>query len=176
MESVAPCVPQVGGRTAEPLFRSVPCRRTVTVSPIGVVAEQARILGRTIRLQLQWADRSRRRRPSLIIDAKQYVEVHADEKLTAFVELGDTWNFLNATAPMLRKYPPFGFSAYRLTIGETESNAVGVMNCNRKCSLAMTDLRNLARFGNSQNVLPTIRMITASRSSIPTRMIMARVL
>ena len=66
--TMAPCVPRVGGETAEQLFRSGPCRLTVTVSPIGVVAEQAPILGRTIRLELQWADRSRRGRPSRIID------------------------------------------------------------------------------------------------------------
>ena len=71
MEPVAPWVPQVGGETAEQLFRSVPCRLTVTVSPIGEVAEQARIQGRTIRLQLQWADRSRRQPLLLITDITQ---------------------------------------------------------------------------------------------------------
>ena len=73
MGPVAPCVPQVDGETAEQLFRSVPCRLMVTVSPIGVVQEQARIQGRTIRLQLQWADRSRRPPLSLITDITQCV-------------------------------------------------------------------------------------------------------
>ena len=71
MEPVAPCVPQVGGETVEQLFRSVPCRLPVTGSPIGVVAEQARIQERTIRLQLQWADRSRRQPLLLITDITQ---------------------------------------------------------------------------------------------------------
>jgi hypothetical protein len=35
----------------------------------GLGAERAHFLGRTIRLQLQWADPSQKRRPSLIIDA-----------------------------------------------------------------------------------------------------------
>src|SRR5512133_3997530 len=69
MEPVAPWVPQVGGETAEQLFRSVPCRLTVTVSPIGAAAVRVPIQGRTIRLQSQWADPSPRRRLSLITDA-----------------------------------------------------------------------------------------------------------
>src|ERR687892_1518157 len=73
MEPAAPCVPQVDGETAEQLFRSGPCRLMVTVSPIGVVEEQARIQGRIIRLQLQWADRSRRPPRSLITDITQCV-------------------------------------------------------------------------------------------------------
>ena len=57
------------GETVEQLFRLVPCRLPVTVSPIGPGAERAHFLGRTIRLQLQWADPSQKRRLSLIIDA-----------------------------------------------------------------------------------------------------------
>ena len=59
----------VAGETAEQLFRLVPRRLPVTVSPIGPGAERAHFLGRTIRLQLQWADPSQKRRLSLIIDA-----------------------------------------------------------------------------------------------------------
>jgi len=47
----------------------MPCRLPVIASPIGLGAERAHFLGRTIRLQLQWADPSQKRRPSLIIDA-----------------------------------------------------------------------------------------------------------
>src|SRR5262249_14929143 len=53
---------------AEPLFRSVPCRLAALASPIGLGAEQARFLARTIRRQLQWADPSPRRRLLLITD------------------------------------------------------------------------------------------------------------
>ena len=56
-------------KLADQRFRSVPHRLTVTVSPIGPGAERAHFPGRTIRLQLQWADPSQRRRLSLIIDA-----------------------------------------------------------------------------------------------------------
>ncbi len=77
-----------------------------TVLPIGLAAEQALFPERTIRLQLQWADPSRKQRRSLITngktrggeglnvskkhfehgDGKRFV-VRADEKLSAFVEL-----------------------------------------------------------------------------------------
>ena len=44
-------------------------RLTATVSPVGAGAELAHFPGRTIRLRLQWADPSHKRRLSLIIDA-----------------------------------------------------------------------------------------------------------
>ena len=70
MELVARSVPRVDGRTAEQLFRLVPRPLAATASAIGPGAEQAHFPGQTIRLQLQWADPSQRRRLSLIIDAK----------------------------------------------------------------------------------------------------------
>ena len=48
----------------------MPCRLPVTVSAIGPGAEQALIPDRTIRLQLQWADPSRKWRLLLIIDTR----------------------------------------------------------------------------------------------------------
>ena len=56
------------GKIVEQLFRSVPCPLTVTVSPTGLGAEQARFLEAPIRLQSQWADLSPKRRLSRTID------------------------------------------------------------------------------------------------------------
>src|SRR5437660_163078 len=53
---------------AEQLFRSVPCRLAALASLIGMGAEQVLTLARTIRLQSQWADPSRRRLLLLIIE------------------------------------------------------------------------------------------------------------
>src|SRR4029077_12234184 len=50
----------------------MPSRLTVTVSPIGPGAERAHFLGRTIRLQLQWADPSPKRRLSRIINLSTF--------------------------------------------------------------------------------------------------------
>jgi len=65
---VAPWVPLVGGEIVEHLFRLVPYRLPVTVSRIGVAAVRVPILARTIPLQSQCADPSRRGLLSLIIN------------------------------------------------------------------------------------------------------------
>src|SRR5437773_2523382 len=77
MGPVAGQLPPADGKTAEHRFRSTPRRLAVTVSAIGLVAAPVLTLGQTIRLQSPWADPSRRRRHSFIIDKEQ---THEHEK------------------------------------------------------------------------------------------------
>jgi hypothetical protein len=61
----------VGGDPADQLFRLLLQRLVVTVSPIGLAAEQAPFRARTILLQSQWAAPSRRQLLLLITDITQ---------------------------------------------------------------------------------------------------------
>ena len=58
----------MAGKPAEQQFRLVLRHPVFTISPIGLVLARALILARTTRLQLPWADPSRKRRLSRIID------------------------------------------------------------------------------------------------------------
>ena len=59
----------VAGKTADELFQLGPRQLPVTVSPIGLGAEQAPFQARPIRLQSQWAAPSRRQLLLLIIES-----------------------------------------------------------------------------------------------------------
>ena len=62
----------MAGKPAEQQFRLVLRHSVFTISRIGVVQARALILARTIRLQLRWADPSRRRRLLRIINLNTF--------------------------------------------------------------------------------------------------------
>src|SRR5262245_37304865 len=99
MGPVAEEVPPVDGETVERLFRSLPRRLPVTVSPVGLAAVTVRTLGRTILLQLLWLDPLRRRPRLLITDANPCTRVCAKTRLPRYASASNETEISHGRVP-----------------------------------------------------------------------------